>query len=213
MVFRNVSPGQEDPSLALHNAIFCTNEIIALSSSSSFAVVVASFTLLLMPCVDVVPCIKENLFLVQFIFSPLPTTTTTTMSIAALNYACLSFHLRIWCSTRSVHKQRQCLLGKHTRSSNEKHASEIMSHRFFPSSLRCCMRSVLLLGCCLLLFVHQRERFVCASIFRREQRDFRWRHLKNGSFEYLLRVCGEKPNRPKWYSSACNTDTQHVTTL
>ena len=35
MLFRNVSPGQEDPSLALHNAIFCTNEIIALSSSSS----------------------------------------------------------------------------------------------------------------------------------------------------------------------------------
>ena len=47
--------------------------------------------------VDVVPCIKENLFLVQFIFSPVPTTTTTTttMSIAALNYVCLSFHLSI----------------------------------------------------------------------------------------------------------------------
>lgn len=32
--------------------------------------------------------------------------------------------------------------------------------------------------------------------------EYGWRHLKNGLFEYLLRLCGENgPNRSEWYTT------------
>lgn len=43
-----------------------------------------------------------------------------------------------------------------------------------------------------LALVHQQECFL-SFMFRIEAKE--WQHLKNGSFEYLSRLCGEKQNR------------------
>lgn len=136
-------------------------------------------------------CIKENLFLVQFIFFPVP------MSIAAQLFFTLSFNLIFFepyfnvcffcvcdlllCSSSPwfVYIQRQCLLGKHTRSSNEKHASEIMSHRFILFRLcthSCCSSLlttiVVAVAICSHCLVHQCALFRCAMVsFRRNMDD------------------------------------------
>lgn len=80
MVFRNVSTGQEDPSLPLYNAIFCMKRNYCAVSSSLFVVAIVA-------SVACLSCIKENLYLIQFFFPH-----SVPLSNAALFFAACYFY-------------------------------------------------------------------------------------------------------------------------
>lgn len=131
MVFQNVSPGQEDPSLALHNAIFCTNEIIALSSSSSSL----SSPMRCCHCYCCCCCcciVHKGKFI-----------SGTIYFFPGSDVYCSALFFFIMIPIHSlepyfVHNQRQCLLGKHTRSSNESMLQKSCCSDFMFFFLCCC---------------------------------------------------------------------------
>lgn len=132
-------------------------------------------------------CIKENLFLVQFIFSRFRCLLQCTLFL----YYSYSLTWAILCA------QPKTMFVRKTYTIFEwKHASEIMLQRFhvlFSMSVLPSPRYRCLLAC--LPFKHTVCVFylVCSSKTHTE-----WRHLKNGSFEYLLRLCGERTESAQW---------------
>lgn len=216
MVFQNVGPGQEDPSLALHNAIFCTKRNYCATSSTlgvvaSDAVVhkgeFISCTIYFFPGSDVY-C-STTFFLLS----------RSTWFFSSCILTCV--FLRVWFTlvllfTMVCLHPKTMFAGKtytifEWKACFRNHVASIHSFSPLHSLLllivvdddRCCCCHLLSLSRSSMCFISMCHGFV--------QEEYGWRHLKNGLFEYLLRLCGEKPFRPNDIVHA--TRTQHVTTL
>lgn len=227
MVFRNVSPGQEDTSLALHNVIFCTKQNNC-ATSSSFGVVAC-----------VVSCsMHEAKFISRTIYfypgSDVYCSTTFSFFLSRSTwfffYLCILtviFFHRSW-FTFVLFFAMVCLHPKtmfagkaytifEWKACFRNHVASIYS-TFFSSSLHLYSMFTILLLFLFFVVVVAIYFSSCSSMcfisivplvaLRKNMDDDIWKMV---CFEYLLRLCGEKPNRPNDIVHA--TWTQHVTTL
>lgn len=112
--------------------------------------------------VVVVPCRRENLFLVQFIYFFPGCDVYCSAVFFIIIIIVISIIIRIHSLEPYIlHSQRQCLLGKHTRCSNKSMLQKSCCSDFFL--LCCCCRRCR--RCCLLVLLLLVFVFVHHSVF------------------------------------------------